>query len=127
MAKEEGSNGFDGDEIAGYLEEIDKNDDKLLSLKSEYMSKCKTPRGKIREVMKQAKDGGLNMPAFRTIVAKHRAERKIEERIAKLEADDQADYEAMKEALGDFGSTELGEAALKRGKPDDGKLDTLRT
>jgi hypothetical protein len=124
-----GSNGsVSGEALSRYLNEIDKQDDKLLQYASEHMARCKGPRGKIREVIKQAKDDGLNMSAFRLSVRKRRSERKIEAKLAALEADDAADYEAMQEALGEFGDTELGQAALKRLVLKDGdKLDTLRT
>ena len=123
---EPGSNGFDGDTLAKYLGEIDKADDELLSLKIEHMLACKPLRAKIKGVMKQARGDGLNMAAFRTVVADHRSKRKINERIAELEQDDRADFEEMQRALGDYGSTPLGEAALKRARPQDEALDELR-
>jgi uncharacterized protein (UPF0335 family) len=129
MAPErEGSNEFDGKQLDKYLREIDKADDKLIKLKTEHMTACKGPRGQIRGVMKEARESGINIEALRTIVAKHRAERKIEQRIAELEADDAADYEAMQQALGEFGDTDLGKAALRRAKPKGGeKLDSLHS
>jgi hypothetical protein len=125
----EGSNGsVSGEALSRYLNEIDRQDDKLLQYASEHMERCKGPRGKIREVMQQAKHDGLNMSAFRLSVRKHRSERKIAAKMAELEADAAADYEAMQEALGEFGETELGQAALKRAAPKGSdKLDTLRT
>jgi uncharacterized protein (UPF0335 family) len=133
MARErEGSNGgVDGETIRKYLGQIDKADDKLVKLKVEHMSACKGPRGQIRGVMKEARESGINMPALRAIIAAHRSERKIDQRIDELEADDRADYDAMLEALGAFGDTPLGEAALRKAKPKGGddnvsKLDTLR-
>ena len=122
----EGTNGFDPDQLNKFLGEIDTADDRLLELKSQHMLACKTPRAKIRETMKAAKEAGLNMAAFRTVVAEHRSQRKIEEKIAALEADDAQDFELMREALGDYGSTPLGEAALRKAKPQGEQLDTLR-
>jgi uncharacterized protein (UPF0335 family) len=121
----EGSNGFDRDQLQGYLEEIAHFDGELLSLQSDYMQKCKGPRAAIREVMKAAKEAGMNMKALREVVADDRAKRRRERRIDELEADDLQDYQAMKEALGEFGDTPLGEAALKRAKQNEGALDSL--
>jgi uncharacterized protein (UPF0335 family) len=121
----EGSNGFDPEQLANYLAEIDKCDDSLLSLKLEHLNNCKAPRARIKNLMKEARGAGLNMEAFRTVVAKHRSDRKIEQRLSELEADDAADYEEMLHALGEFGDTPLGEAALKRARPQDDKLDNL--
>jgi len=123
-----GANGFDAEQLNSYLEQIDDADDALLRLKSEHMTACKAPRAKIKGVMKEARAAGIGMAAFRTLVAKHRSERKIEEQIAELEADDKADFEEMQRALGDFGDTPLGEAALAKAKPlqhDQEALDRL--
>jgi uncharacterized protein (UPF0335 family) len=125
----DGSNEFDGKQLEKYLREIDRADDKLIKLKTEHMDACKGPRGQIRNIMKEARESGVNMEALRTVIAKHRAERKIEQRISELEADDAADYEAMQEALGAFGDTDLGQAALRKAKRGGGseKLDTLHS
>jgi DUF1009 family protein len=119
----------DGKQLDKYLREIDKADDRLIKLKVEHMDACKGPRGQIRNIMKEARERGVNMEALRTIVAKHRAERKIEQRIDELEADDHNDYESMLEALGEFGATDLGQAALRKAKPKGGsdKLDSLHS
>jgi hypothetical protein len=133
MAREQrdGSNGkHDGELIERYLGEIDKADDELIALKVEHMSACKGPRGNIRALMKEARETLPSIEAFRTIVAAHRSERKIEQRIAELEADDLQEFERMQEALGAFADTPLGDAALKKAKPKGGdkgqKLDSLR-
>jgi uncharacterized protein (UPF0335 family) len=125
MTQREGSNGYDGDQLKGYLQEIEVADNDLLSLKSDYMLKCKGPRAQIREIMAAAKEAGCNMTALREIVADDRVRRRRERRIAELEADDLADYEEMERALGDYGSTPLGEAALKRAKANEDALDNL--
>lgn len=119
----------DGKQLDKYLREIDKADDKLIALKIDHMEQCKGPRGRIRNIMKEARESDVNMQALRTLVANHRAERKIEQRIAELEADDRNDYDSMLEALGEFGDTDLGQAALRKAKPKGGseKLDTLHS
>lgn len=111
-----GSNEFNADELKGYLVEIDLADDEIIKLKMEHAAACKGPRRQIRDIMNAAKEAGINMTALRTVVAAHRAERRIEQKIADLEADDRADYELMEHALGAFGDTPLGAAALARAK-----------
>jgi uncharacterized protein (UPF0335 family) len=118
------SNGFNAEQLKGYLDEITVADNELLSLKSDYMLKCKGPRAQIREIMAAAKEAGINMKALREVVADDRARRRRERCIDALEADDLQDYEAMCEALGDYGSTPLGAAALKRAKGEEA-LDSL--
>jgi hypothetical protein len=125
MADRKLTNGFDGAQIESFLKVIDGADDELIALKTEHMRACKGPRGKIRGAMTQAKENGLNMSAFRALVAKHRGERKIDQQLSELEADDHADYQQMLVALGEFGDTPLGQAALDKLKPHEETLTNL--
>jgi hypothetical protein len=110
------SNGFRAEQLKSYLDEIDAADDELASLKGDYMQKCKRPRGRVKETIATAKDAGINTKALRAVIADHRAKRKQERRVADMEADDADDYAAMQDALGAFGDTELGRAALDKAK-----------
>lgn len=124
MAEHPHTNGFDAAELKGVLSEIAEVDDELATLKGEYMAACKGPRQRIKEILATAKESGINIVAFREVLAKHRDDRKQERRIADLEADDASAYELMLDALGEFADTPLGKAALGRAKGDD-TLDTL--
>jgi uncharacterized protein (UPF0335 family) len=126
MTSPDGSNGFNSEQLTAYLDEIDAADEELLRLAGEHKSACKPLRARIRNVMTQARDEGVNMTAFRTVVADHRSKRKIDDRIAALEQDDRADFEEMKRALGEFGDTPLGAHALERARPQDEAHDALR-
>jgi len=106
----------DNNELRSYLEQIDEQDDVLASLRGEYMNKCKGPREAIREVLTTAREAGVNMKAFRVLLTGHRQERKQEARIAELETEDAQAHQEMCEALGEFGDTPLGEAAIKGAK-----------
>jgi uncharacterized protein (UPF0335 family) len=122
------SNGFDRNKLEGYLQEIDFADNELDTLRGEYMQKCKGPRSQIKDIMSTVKEDGVNVKAFRAVLADHRSERKQQKLVAGLEADDAQDYEAMLDALGAFSDTPLGEAALSRAKPaneGDEVLDNL--
>jgi uncharacterized protein (UPF0335 family) len=110
------SNGFKPEQIKGYLDEIDDADDELDRLKGEHMQRCKRPRQQIKETIREAKDAGINTRALRVVIADHRAKRKLERRVNEMEADDADDYAAMQDALGEFGDTPLGAAALDRAK-----------
>jgi hypothetical protein len=111
------TNGFDGDLLAGYLTEIDRADDEIEGHKLECKEACETARQVLKDMFVGAKEAGLNMASFRALVAAHRAERRIDKKIAAMEADDAADYEMMCEALGILGDTPLGAAALANVKP----------
>ena len=102
--------------LPGYLSEIDRQDDELDILRADYMAACKGPRSHIKEIMISAREAGVNMPALRELVRAHRDERKHQTRLAMLEADDAAAFEEMEAALGEFGATPLGEAALAAAK-----------
>jgi len=127
MAEHSASNGYDRDELNGYLAEVAEQDDELDSLRGQYMASCKGPRGKIKEILARAKESGLNMIAFRELLAKRRDERKQERRVADLEMDDRNAYDLMLDALGEFGDTPLGQAALDRAKQGDETLGGLTT
>jgi hypothetical protein len=122
-------NGYDGQEIERFLNQIDQLDSELLSLKSQYMTSCKGPRGRIKDIMAQVRESDINMVAFREVLHAHRDDRKRQARLADLEADDRDAYDLLCDALGEFGDTPLGQATLQRAKPrEDGEdaLDSLR-
>ena len=121
-----GTNGFERAVTEGLLKEIDHLDEQLASLKGEYMNACKGPRGDIADVFKAAKDKGLPMRAFRALVKNRRLDKKMSANVDRLEGDDQAHYEALVVGLGDFCDLPLGQAALRRARPDaEGPLDSL--
>jgi hypothetical protein len=110
------SNGYNAAELENYLGAIDDADSEMFDLKTDYMRQCKGPRQRIKDTMSLAKENGINLTAFKAIVSAHRAERKLERKIADLEPDDLSDYEMMADALGAFGDTPLGAAALEKAK-----------
>lgn len=121
-----GHNGYDAEELERFLHEIDREHDALDTLKSEYMTACKGPRGRIKQTMKAAKEAGITMVAFREIVARHLSDRRFNKRLDDLEDDERSAVEQMMEALGeDFVSTPLGSAAMDRAKQADATLDRL--
>jgi hypothetical protein len=126
MAEHPHTNGYDANALNGFLAQIAEVDDELMSLKGEYMAACKAPRQKIKSILAEVREGGVNLTAFREILTRHRDARRAERRIADLEADDLDAYSMMEQALGEFGNTPLGQAALDRAKQGNETLDTLR-
>ena len=120
------TNGYNPEQFEKFLSEIDDADERLATLKSEYMSKCKGPCGDIAAVFEAAKDAGVPVRAFKTLVKNRRLNRKIEKNVAKLEADDADSYDGLIAALGDFVNLPLGQAAANRVRPDrEQALDSL--
>src|SRR5262249_2632890 len=97
------------------------------SLKGEYMASCKGPRQDIAAVFEQAKDSGVPVRAFKTIVKNRRLDRQMAANVAKLEEDDVAEYDKLVTDLGEFWDLPLGQAALRRAKPSkhEDALDSL--
>lgn len=114
----DGTNGPTGADLERYLQQIDDADDELLALKSNHMNDCKAPRSQIREVLKTVKEAGVSLTAFRVILQKHRADRKVAARLAELEHDDRAEFDTLISSLGDFGSLPLGASAIERARAD---------
>jgi hypothetical protein len=119
-------NGYDEKLLQGYLTEIDAADEALDKLRSAHMNKCKGPRGDIAGGFEAAKEAGIPVRAFKTVVKNRRLERKIQDNTRELEADDAESYDAICAALGDFIDLPLGQAAADRARGGEA-LDTLRS
>jgi len=111
------TSGFDGGKLRGFLAEIDIYDDELETLRGEYMEACQSARDGIKEIKKAVKEEGVNPVAFRELLTTHRAERAEQKRLAAMNPEDRDDFEAMQVALGAYADTPLGQAALRRAKP----------
>jgi hypothetical protein len=119
-------NGYDSTQLEGFLKKLDAADSTLATLKAEYMLKCKGPRADMTGVFEAAREAGVPMRAFRTLVKNRRLNRKIENNTAALEPDDAAEYDQLTTALGDFVDLPLGQAALDRARPNQEQaLDSL--
>jgi hypothetical protein len=119
------TNGYSKEQLEGYLTEIDSADSRLATLKSDYMNKCKGPRGDIAAIFETAKDAGIPERSFKTLVKNRRLNRKIALNVAKLEVDDEQSYDRLVAALGDFVNLPLGRAAADRARPGAETLDAL--
>jgi hypothetical protein len=120
-------NGYDGEKIEKFLTAIDKLDDELMTLKGEYMASCRGPRQRIKDVLARVRENDVNMVAFRELLRSHRDDRPRQARLDALEADDQDADELLLGALGEFGETELGKAALSRARPRSDGDQTLNS
>lgn len=115
--------------IPGLLSEIDRHDDELDRLRGEYMAACKPSHESIREILKEARESGVNMRAFRIVLKGHRFERKQLAAIDELDGEEADAHAEMLEALGEFADTPLGAAAVAGTKPRrrrEDSLDSLR-
>lgn len=106
-------NEFDPDLMASIVEELDVQYDKLDTMQSEYMSRCKGPRSKISEIISAAKDEhGISTKALKAFVDEHLTLRKLKKRQAKLadkEPDIHAELSMIRKAADDLKGLPFGE------------------
>jgi hypothetical protein len=114
-------NGYDGEELHAFLKSIATQHDELDKLKAAHMAKCKGPRGKIKSTMKSVRESEINVNAFRVELKKFLDDRKHQKRVEALEPDDAEAHEMIRQALGPYADTPLGQAAVKRGRSKGGE------
>jgi uncharacterized protein (UPF0335 family) len=113
----DGTNGYDEEQIKLFMERIDACFDELATLTGEHMNRCKGPRKRIVEIVDEAKAAGINKKAMKAKIKARDYERKMAKLREDLEADEQDSFDRISEALGDYGTTPLGEATLRRARP----------
>lgn len=116
-AKAGNSGHGDPEKLKGFVTEIEDANARLLTLRSEYMNKCKGPRSDIKAIYGAAKDAGVPRASLRAVVKARDLERRAERQRDDLgDLDLQAKYDAIRHALGDLADTPLGQAALPAAK-----------
>ncbi len=75
---------------------------------------CAPMRDDIKEIWTEAKSSGLPVKAMRAYVRVRTAQRKA---VAKLEPDERASYEALREALGPLGAAAAEKAGFAEAAP----------
>lgn len=113
MTQSKQTNGIDPEVGKSYVSRIERLEGEIESERGKYMAAAKRIREDIKTVISEAKDDGIPKRALKSIIAT----RKLDRKKAKIEngiddIDDQAAFEQLKEALGDYADTPLGEAAL---------------
>lgn len=104
-----------------FLERIENLNAQLESLRGKYMNDCKPFKEDIAEIFVEAKDKGVNPKALRLLVKDRQLERQQLKLPEKLDIDERAVFDQLREALGDLGRA----AAVKAGhapKEDDADL-----
>jgi hypothetical protein len=87
------------------------------------MQRCRDINRRIGVVKDTANDRGLEKAPLNALLRKRDHIRKIAALRDDLEADQRHRFDQMEKALGDFGSTELGKAAIKRNGGDDKRTE----
>jgi hypothetical protein len=119
-------NGYDPDKLALLVKSIEHEKDGLLSEQSQYMIACKPYHERIRQLIKDARIADhIPTKELRAVLDDREYQRKREKLRADLDAEELKNYDQMLALLGDFGTTGLGSAALKKapGAPNGGEPD----
>jgi uncharacterized protein YydD (DUF2326 family) len=120
MAKD-GTNGASPEQIKQAFDDIIEHYGELASERGAYMQRCKQIRERMAEVYDAAGERGITRRVLKAKVKEHLTQEKLLAIRDGLEDDDRSEFDKLTEALGDFGGTPLGEAALDQAK----RADTL--
>lgn len=106
------ANTIDATTAKRFVGEIEKCFDELLSERGEYMNSCRMIRERIKGWKEQAGEAGIPRKALNIELKRRELERKIEGLTADAEEEDVDLADMLRAALGGFGDTPLGAAAV---------------
>lgn len=105
-------NGYDPQIAGNFIQRAENLYGDLARLKGEFMAQCRVIHGDVKEVLTEAKNAGIPKKAMRSALKQRKLERDIEDIRTELEGDDQDSFDQLMIALGKFGDTPLGAAAM---------------
>lgn len=112
--KGDNSGKYDGEMIAGACEDIAELEAKMQKRLDEAKKKNQADREKIKEIKADVVESGVPAKVLNTTLRKKRLERQIETIDAALSDDEKETFAEVQAAIGDYGDTPLGKAALSR-------------
>ena len=121
MAREAKSNGPTDREIKSAFKNILGCHEELESERGKYMNRARKIRAGMAEVYDEAADKGITRKVLRAKVKKYFLEVRAAKCREDLEADAQAEFDDIETALGDYGTTELGAAAIAAARGNGGE------
>jgi chorismate mutase len=120
----DGSNGATPDQVKEAFDQIIDQYSELASERGAYMQRCGQIRARMADVYDAAGEKGITRRVLKAKVKEHLTQEKLLAIRAGLEDDDRSEFDKLTEALGDFGGTPLGAAALDKAKKGE-TLDDL--
>lgn len=112
MAKPANENTPDQEDVQAAVENIEQRYTELASERGVYMQKCKRIREAMAGHYDEASDKGISKKLLKKIVKERDLERKIFALADDLEPDELSEIEMLKDKLGEFANTPLGQAAM---------------
>ena len=112
------TNGLNPDQVKDFVGRVEALQSDIDRIMDAAKNECAPLREDIGHVKKAANDVGLSRKPLNTCISVRRKLRNATKQIRNLDEGQLEDYGQMEEALGDFGATELGFAALERVRPE---------
>lgn len=97
----------DGDKLKLFFQRLDNLHNDFESRAGEFKSDCKELYAEASEAL------GTSRKLFKHAYNTHRSQLKLQKKEAGFEESEQHDLDLIRSKLGDFASTELGQAALQ--------------
>ncbi|MBX3490874.1 hypothetical protein [Parvibaculum sp.] len=108
-----GSNGYDKKKLEGYVSECEEAQTEIDEIMQAAKDKCAPLREQIADIKKAAnEDDGIPRKEFNAVLQERRLRRKADGVRDKLSAEQQDQFDLMKQALGMLADTPLGQAAM---------------
>ena len=95
-----------------YIFEIERKNERMLSMRGKYMSECKVVQNEKKAIYRAAKIDGHNVKALKAEVEDRILQAKRKELVNGLDLDEQAHLAMIRRHLGVLADTPLGVAAL---------------
>jgi len=102
------------EEIASFVTRYEAVNDQVLSEKGQFMRRCAQLNEDKKSILDEAKEKGIPKAALKAVIKARDLERKVDKAREDLEDDDAAQFDDIREALGDFADSPLGAAAVKK-------------
>lgn len=110
---------FDGEVLAGYLEDVRAAEERMAKRMADASKKNQADRKMIAARTKELTESGYESKVLATVRRKAKLEHKVATIDATLDDDQKETFAQMVEALGEFGDTPLGKAAISKRKGGD--------
>lgn len=107
------TNAIDPTTAQRFVGELDRCDEELLTLRGEYMQRCKTVRERKADWMEQAADAGLPRAGLKHYLKERKLLAAVSFHRQEAEPEIVETADMIREALGDFAALPLGGAAVE--------------
>ena len=112
------TNGLNESQVKGFFAEAEDEMASIDEIMREATEKCQVHKDRIKEIAKEAAESGVPKKVFRTKLRERSLLRRADACRDTLSEAQRDEYDLVSQALGQFGDTPLGSAALDRARPE---------